>query len=311
MQIYLSGRGKTNIALASTNHYNKHKRGETMQGRIFSIEEFSVFDGPGVRMTVFFKGCPLRCVWCHNPEGQNFATEWVRSPNGCLGCGACIKAGMEASGKPCLTAESVVVCPRHLVRVAGEDVTADDLVARIEAKIPMLNTVGGGITFSGGEPLSQPEFLAECLQRLQGKTHRALQTCGYAAPQLFADLLTHCDYVLYDLKLMDSAQHRRYTGVENTVILENYRTLAHSGVPFITRIPLIPTVNDTEKNITATAEFLASLGVDRVELLPYNRAAGAKYPLVMREYAVDFNEELPPEPRKDIFEKFGIGVVVL
>lgn len=282
-----------------------------MQGRIFSIEEFSTFDGPGVRMTVFLKGCPLRCVWCHNPEGQNFATEWVRSPNGCLKCGACIKAGMEASGIPCLTEESVAVCPRHLVRAAGEDITVDDLIARIEAKIPMLNSVGGGVTFSGGEPLSQPQFLAECLRRLYKKTHRALQTCGYAEPQQFADILTHCDYVLYDLKLMNGAQHQRYTGVDNIVILENYRTLAHSGVPFITRIPLIPTINDTEENLTETAEFMASLGVNRIELLPYNRAAGAKYPLVLRDYTVDFDETVPPNPRKGIFENYGIGVSVL
>lgn len=282
-----------------------------MQGRIFSVEEFSTFDGPGVRMTVFLKGCPLRCMWCHNPEGQTFETEWVRSPNGCLGCGACLEAGRQQSGIPSLTAESVAVCPRHLVRAAGEDLSSDELIARIEKKTAMLNMVGGGVTFSGGEPLSQPQFLQACLQGLRGKTHRALQTSGYAAPQLFADILAECDYVLYDLKLMDSARHRRYTGVDNAGILENYRTLAQSGVPFITRIPLIPSVNDTIENITATTKFMASLGVTAVELLPYNRAAGAKYPLVARKYAVDFDETLPPDPREDIFKHFGIGVTVL
>ncbi len=282
-----------------------------MQGRIFSIEEFSTFDGPGVRMTVFLKGCPLRCAWCHNPEGQTFETEWVRSPNGCLGCGACFKAGEKVSGIPSLTAESAAVCPRHLIRPCGETVTADELIARIEKKTAMLNTVDGGVTFSGGEPLAQPQFLAACLQKLKGKTHRALQTSGYAAPQLFADMLADCDYVLYDLKLMDGTRHKHYTGVDNTCILENYRTLVHSGVPFITRIPLIPTVNDTEENLAATARFMAEFGVDRVELLPYNRAAGAKYPLTARTYAVDFDETLPPDPRREIFEHYGIGVTVL
>lgn len=282
-----------------------------MRGRIFSIEEFSTFDGPGIRMTVFLKGCPLRCVWCHNPEGQSFENEWVCSPNGCLGCGACLEAGRQANGIPSLTAESAAVCPRHLVRAAGEDITAADLVDRIERKASLLNAAGGGVTFSGGEPLAQPQFLRECLQDLRGKTHRALQTSGYTAPQLFADMLADCDYVLYDLKLMDGTRHKHYTGVDNTVILENYRTLAQSGVPFITRIPLIPTVNDTEENLAATARFMAELVVDRVELLPYNRAAGAKYPLTARTYAVDFDETLPPNPRRDIFEHYGIGVTVL
>lgn len=282
-----------------------------MTGRIFSIEEFSTFDGPGVRMTVFLKGCPLRCMWCHNPEGQSFDTQWVRSPNGCLGCGACLDAGQTASGTPSLTAESAAVCPRHLVRCVGEDLTAEQLVARLETKLPMLNAVGGGITFSGGEPLAQPVFLNECLTALRGKTHRALQTSGFAAPSLFAAILRECDYVLFDLKLMDNAQHLRYTGVENTAILENYRTLAKSGVPFITRIPLIPTVNDTAENLTATAAFMASVGAKAVELLPYNRAAGAKYALLSQTYTPTFDGDLPPQPHREIFERFEIGVTVL
>lgn len=275
-------------------------------GRIFSIEEFSTFDGPGVRMTVFLKGCPLRCMWCHNPEGQSFDLQWVRSPNGCLQCGACT-----ANEQHILTAESVAACPRHLVRACGEDISAAALIARLEQNLPMVNAVGGGVTFSGGEPLAQPTFLKECLQHLDGKTHRALQTGGFALPQLFADILPHCDFVLYDLKLMDKKQHRRYTGVDNTDILENYRTLAQSGVPFITRIPLIPTVNDTADNITATAKFMQELDVTAVELLPYNRAAGAKYALLSQTYAPTFDGTLPPNPHKEIFEQYGIGVTIL
>lgn len=282
-----------------------------MKGCIFSIEEFSTFDGPGVRITVFLKGCPLQCMWCHNPEGQAFDIQWVRSPNGCLGCGACLEEGRKACGVPSLTAESVIVCPRHLVRAAGEDVTAEELVARLQKNLTMVNAVGGGVTFSGGEPLAQPAFLKECLRQLCGKTHRALQTSGYATPQLFADILPHCDFLLYDLKLMDSERHRTYTGVDNVNILENYRTLVKSGTPFITRIPLIPTVNDTAENITATAEFMAGLGVDRIELLPYNRAAGAKYALLSQAYSPTFDGSLPPNPRREIFEHYGIGVTIL
>ncbi len=275
-------------------------------GRIFSIEEFSTFDGPGVRMTVFMKGCPLRCMWCHNPEGQSFDIQWVRSPNGCLHCGACFTAESET-----LTTASAAACPRHLVRAAGENVTAEELVSRLQKNLPLVNAVGGGVTFSGGEPLSQPAFLKECLQALKGKTHRALQTSGFCEPQLFADILSECDYVLYDLKLMDREWHKRYTGVDNTNILENYRTLTHSDVLFITRIPLIPTVNDTKENIEATAAFMASLGVRAVELLPYNRAAGAKYALLSQRYAPTFDGDLPPEPHRDIFERYEIGVTIL
>lgn len=280
-------------------------------GRIFSIEEFSTFDGPGVRMTVFLKGCPLSCEWCHNPEGQSFEMQWVRSPNGCLGCGACLEAGRRACGTPSLTAESAAACPRHLVRAAGEELTAAELVARLEKNLGMVNAVGGGVTFSGGEPLAQPVFLKACLQQLAGKTHRALQTSGFASPQLFADVLPHCDYVLFDLKLMDREQHKRYVGADNAWILKNYRTLADSGVPFITRIPLIPTVNDTAENITATARFMAECGVTKIELLPYNRAAGAKYALLSKMYAPSFDGDLPPQPHREIFEQYGIGVTIV
>ncbi len=129
-----------------------------MKGRIFSIEEFSVFDGDGVRETVFLKGCPLRCNWCHSPEGQNYDVQIVRSPNGCLGCGKCLDAGKKACGKRILTKESVEACPRNLVRVCGEDIESFDLAERILKNAAVLTNMGGGITFSGGEPLFQSDF---------------------------------------------------------------------------------------------------------------------------------------------------------
>ena len=281
------------------------------RGRIFSIEEFSTYDGPGIRSTVFLKGCPLRCVWCHNPEGQSFFSEMARSPSGCLGCGACLDKGMELTGKRCLVPESVAVCPRRLVRVCGEELSSEELVSRLEKNIRLLNMGGGGVTFSGGEPLAQGEFLTECLSMLRGKTHRALQTCGYADGELFLSVLSECEYVLYDLKHMNGEVHRRYTGVDNGKILRNYEALVKSGVEFVTRIPLIPTVNDTEANIRATAEFMSGLGVRYIELLPYNKMAGGKYLMLGRKYTVDFDGELPPQTRAEIFNEYGIEVRVL
>ena len=279
--------------------------------RVFSIEEFSTYDGPGIRMTVFLKGCPLRCMWCHNPEGQSFERQIVRSPNGCLECGACLAAGERASGERKLTDESIAVCPRGLVRVCGEEYTSAELQAVIEKNIAILNASGGGVTFSGGEPLCHPEFLLEILKGLKGKTNRALQTCGFADTKVFYSVLEECDYVLYDLKLMDEDKHRYYTGVSNAQILENYRLLAATGKDMVTRIPLIPTVNDTEENIRATARFMEENGKSYVELLPYNKLAGGKYSLVGKEYRPEFDTERTVEPHIEIFNEYGIEVKIL
>lgn len=279
--------------------------------RVFSLEEFSTYDGPGIRMTVFLKGCPLRCMWCHNPEGQISEPQMVRSPNGCLECGACMEKGRQITGKPCLVPESISVCPRGLIRVSGEEYTPQELVSVIEKNIAVLNMSGGGVTFSGGEPLCHSEFVRACMELLRGRTNRALQTCGYAKSDVFSYVLEECDYVLYDLKLMDSERHRHYTGVANDLILDNYRTLAKSGKPFVTRIPLIPTVNDTAENIEATARFMRELGVGYIELLPYNKMAGGKYLMLGREYKTDFDETLEPQTQTEIFKQYDIEVKVL
>ncbi|MBR2989048.1 MAG: glycyl-radical enzyme activating protein [Clostridia bacterium] len=278
---------------------------------VFSIEEFTTYDGPGIRTSVFIKGCPLSCVWCHNPEGQNPCPEFMRSNQGCLGCGECVKHSQEENGKRILTAKSASACPKSLIKVCGIEYTAQTLVKKLEPMLKILNHNDGGITFSGGEPLFSPEFLYECLTLLKGKTHRAIQTTGYCDSATFKKILTECDFVLYDLKFIDGDKHEYYCGVDNELILANYEILAKSGVPFITRVPLIPGVNDTEVNLTATAKLLEDLGVENIELLPYNKLAGGKYGSLLREYKPDFDESQAPQTREEIFKEHGITVRVL
>lgn len=278
---------------------------------VFSIEEFSVFDGPGIRTSVFLMGCPLRCEWCHNPEGQAFSDRILRSENGCAHCGACRRFAREANGETVWTEASLRACPQGLLRHCATRFTSEALCRRLEQSLEMLNASGGGVTFSGGEPTAHPAFLSECLTLLEGKTDRAVQTSGYCENTVFRSILSRCDRMLYDIKLVNSEQHRRYTGVSNEPILENLRTLAASGKPFSIRTPLIPTVTDTEENLRDIAALCASLEIDRVELLPYNRMAGAKYSLVGKTYSPSFNGDLPPEPRLELFAAYGVNAVIL
>lgn len=273
---------------------------------VFSIEEFSTFDGPGIRTTVFLKGCPLRCSWCHNPEGQSFENQILKAHRGCAGCGACIKAG---SGH--LTAESIPVCPNGLLRWAARAYTPETLVQQLNPSFGMLLLSGGGITFSGGEPLSHPEFLEKTLCLLQGKIHTAVQTCGYCDEAAFGRILALADYFLFDIKLMDESAHKRHTGVSNQKILRNFRSLCKSDKPFTVRTPLIPGVTDTPENLDAIAALLADNGIKAIELLPYNTAAGSKYKSVGRAYAPMFDESMPVNPHLDIFTRWGIEAKVL
>ncbi len=273
---------------------------------IFSIEEFSLFDGPGIRTSVFMKGCPLRCEWCHNPEGQSFANSILRSPNGCIACGACEANAIRQNEKLLFTEASMNACPRNLLRYCAAEYTPRELFQRLQKNFSILNASGGGVTFSGGEPTANPDFLLDCLTLLEGKIHRAVQTCGFCAPEIFQRVLENCEYVLFDIKLANDDLHKKYTGVSNKIILQNFRTLAKSGRDFVIRIPLIPTVNDTEENIRATAELLQKNGVAYVELLPYNKMAGAKYKLAGMEYSPSFDGELPVNLQTDIFTAYGI-----
>lgn len=247
-------------------------------GVVFSIEEFAVNDGPGIRTTVFLKGCPLRCAWCHNPEGQR------REPQ-----------PLTKQGR---------------TEISGYSIDAEALAARIRRDEDIFRDSGGGVTFTGGEPLAQADFLCEVLDRLTG-IHRAIETSGYASKELFERVLERVDYVLFDIKIVDSELHKQWTGVGNELIKANLKTLCESGKPFVARVPLIPGVNDSAENMEATAELLVGAkGLERVELLRYHKTAGAKYPMVGLDYAPDFDEDAEPAIH-DTFTDKGIKLLIL
>lgn len=249
-----------------------------MKGRIFSIEEFAVNDGPGIRTTVFLKGCPLRCVWCHNPEGWSPEPQWL-----------------DKKGRK---------------ELCGYEISAEDLARKVSRDRDLYRDSGGGVTFTGGEPLSQAEFLCEVMALLPD-IHKAVETSGYASPEVFGKVLELADLLLFDIKLADSDLHRRYTGVGNGLILGNLALLRESGKPFVARIPLIPGVNDTRENMEATARLLnGAKGLQRVELLRYHKTAGAKYPMAGLPYNPPFDENKEPEIY-DSFTDKGIKLLVL
>ena len=253
-----------------------------MKGLIFDIREFTIHDGPGSRITVFLKGCPLRCIWCHNPEGFTTAPQLMLKKNRCVHCGLCLKPCDHNDCAPfgrCLHA-----CPEGLVTVSGTVWDDNALAEKLRGYADML--AGGGITLSGGEPLMQADFSASLFRNLRGM-HRTLQTGGFAEADEFLKVLAETDYVLFDLKLADPELHRKYTGECNDKILYNYRLLLESGKPHAVRIPLIPGISDTRENLEALAKITAA---SPVEFMKYNELTGAKYPLLGLELAYQLPE---------------------
>ncbi len=249
-----------------------------MTGTVFDIKEMTVHDGPGPRVTVFLKGCPLRCLWCHNPEGLSERPQLMVKENLCVHCGLCLRGCEHSECQP--FGRCVHACPKGLVSIAGTQYTPDELVQKLLKYKDFLNSVGGGVTFSGGEPLMQSEFLYKTLCKLEG-VHKALQTCGYCDSDSFKRILSKVDFVLYDIKLANTVEHIKYTGVDNTCILENFRILKESGKPFVVRIPLIPGITDKSQNLSAISKIA---GESRVEIMRYNHFAPSKYKMVGMEF---------------------------
>ena len=261
------------------------------RGLVFNIMRFALHDGPGVRTTVFLKGCPLGCWWCHNPESRSGKTEVIYVAERCMRCGDCVQACPEGALKlnqqvlrdPQLchqdaNAMCVDACPTGAQVVFGRWMSASEVMAEILKDQVFFDESGGGVTISGGEPLRQVEFVTNLLAACrQHRIHTVLDTCGYAENSVVARIREDVDLFLFDLKLMDPVRHEHYTGVSNKRILENLTLLAQSGSVVIVRIPVIPGVNDDEGNLSAVSRFLSPLGLRDIDLLPYHRIASGKY----------------------------------
>lgn len=269
---------------------------ERRTGRILRVDRFAIHDGPGIRALVLFKGCPLRCSWCHSPESQAGAPELVVKGDRCIHCGACLAAcptGLAVQGKPGGAAEGcpacgacAASCPPAARELVGREMTVEDLLAEVERDVVFYDRSGGGVTFSGGEPLAQPAFLAETLTACRARgLHTAVETSGFA-PREDAGVLASADLVLFDVKLHDEERHLQHTGVSNEPILANLAWLAARHPAVRVRFPLVPGVNDDDANVDAIGRLVASLGVRGVDVLPYHTAGLAKYARLGRACAL-------------------------
>jgi pyruvate formate lyase activating enzyme len=269
--------------------------GETL-GVVFDIQRYSIHDGPGIRTTVFLKGCPLRCAWCQNPESQYKEPEILLNKNDCTGCGRCVAvcpAGAnglsdfkaEVNRQKCLRCgKCVEVCPNTARRLSGKLMSVTGVVKEVLRDRKFYETSGGGVTLSGGEATFQPEFALAIFKECKGLgLHTALETCGYAAWAVLERVLEYVDLVLYDIKHVNAAKHEKGTGFKNDIILENALKIALHK-PIKVRVPLIPGFNDSEQDIRAIAAFIGSLPNQvEMDLLTYNPLGEGKYARLGKE----------------------------
>lgn len=267
---------------------------------ITNIQKFSVHDGDGIRTSVFFKGCPLKCEWCHNPETQRYEREMQYDPEKCTGCGTCAKicpsqAVIMKEGKPVLNREACTLCgkcenycPAGIREVVGHEYTVKELVKELMKDQIFYEDSGGGVTFSGGEAMTMDmEYLLAVAKELKSQdVTLTIDTCGYVPYEKFQAILPYVDTFLYDVKVMDSKLHKRYMGVDNELILENLIRLAKDGARLYIRIPVIKEVNGNEKNMKETIAFLKEHDIHppQINLLPYHDTGSGKYSKLDMEY---------------------------
>jgi pyruvate formate lyase activating enzyme len=294
-------------------------------GIVFDIKKFSIHDGPGIRTTVFFKGCPLNCWWCHNPESQLLGLEMMFQAKRCIRCGTCetvctqgaisAKNGSVSTDleKCTLCGACAESCYAEAREIVGREMTVTQVMAEVERDIAFYDESGGGATFSGGEPLLQPNFLLSLLRACkEQEIHTVVDTCGFASWKTLDSIREYVDLFLYDLKLLDGMRHQEFTGMSNRLILTNLQMLSKRGHNIVLRMPIIPGINDDEKNIRQTGSFAAaSLGLDRVDILPYHHTAVDKYSRLKKNY--ELPEIRPPSDDRlveiaQVLEGFGLQV---
>ena len=293
----------TTDSFVSASAVHERARLEAVVGIIFDVQRYSMHDGPGIRTNVFLKGCPLRCDWCANPESQNLQPEFALSAQNCITCGQFAESCPAGWGQKYDRGDSqpveidygvrVDICPTGAIHVFGERRTAGDVMQEVRRDVPFYGE-WGGLTLTGGEATMQPD-MAEALLRLAKLEgiHTAMETCGHTQWPVFERLLPHLDLILYDLKHVDRAKHKSYTGLDNDLILGNLRQLAELGAPLIVRVPLIPGFNADRTSMEAMAQFIGQLGGDgRVDVLPYHTLGKSKYTSLGRDYLWDGHERL-------------------
>ena len=294
---------------------------------VFNVQKYSVHDGPGIRTTVFLKGCALRCQWCANPESNERTPQLLYYPDKCTGCLQCVSVCQEhaifqqegrllfdrARCRECL--QCAQVCHYGARKRSGTERTTEDVFQDVVKDQVFYETSGGGVTFSGGEPLLWPAFVSELGRRLKSAgINTAIETCGYFPPQNYAAVEDCIDYILFDLKLMDAEKHQRYCGASNAAVLQNFDRIA-ARRDVIVRMPVIPTINDDSANLDAMVRFLEPYRthVAKLHLLPYHNLGLSKYDALQRSYLlpqIQAPDDAHMQALQDFFSRAGYSVQI-